>query len=287
MTTFLPGGSLLVHANQGMRRATILAIRDNSLLVEYTMPAGTTALRLIDLTAPANAVGWGRRIPYRDLSVPWLQAVVEAGQEWTGTPQQHSFPPMPVPTPGALLTHKRFLRSFHRFWWRDPGPRLLKALQQCEDCGWVTGWIRGGCWVAAEGLQYWVERSLSRALTSVEPTLLVIAEYRRKPKHLVLGLRLASGEEALLDPEGVWTRKALLNRWKRRHGLSDPALMDHDPEQLDDFAFDWGVCDAIAAALEERLGPFRLPLVFPALPTSPGRCAGTSLSTIHAPGRLP
>lgn len=264
MTPFLPGGTILVRANHGQRRATILAIRGTYMLIEYAMPKGSTALRIIDLSASANTAGWGRRIPYADLSVPWLQAVVDAGQAWTGTPQQHRLLARPVPDPLALLSYKRFLQAFHRFWWRCPGPRFLKALQQCEDSGWVTSWIHGGCWVAAESLQYWVERELSHTHPEIEPMLLVVAEYRRKPKHIVLRIRLESGDEVLLDSEGVWTREALLDRWEKRHGLADPALIDYDPPQLDDFAFDWDVCDNLAEALGDHFGPFHLPLVFPA-----------------------
>jgi hypothetical protein len=264
MTTFLPGGSLLVHANHGKRRATILAIRGKHILTEYTMPGGTTALRIIDLSESGNTAGWGQRIPYADLSVPWLQAVVDAGQEWVGTPQQHRLRARPVPAPVALLSNKRFLQAFHRFWWRCPGPRFLKALQQCEECGEVTSWIHGGCWVVAESLQYWVERELSHTHPEIETILLVVAEYRRKPKHIVLAIRLESGDEVLLDSEGIRTREALLDRWERWHGLSDPALIAYDPSQLDDFAFDWDVCDDLALALGDYFGPFSLPLVFPA-----------------------
>jgi hypothetical protein len=39
-----------VHANQGWREATTLAQLGEEVLVEYEMPAGTTALRQIDLT---------------------------------------------------------------------------------------------------------------------------------------------------------------------------------------------------------------------------------------------
>jgi hypothetical protein len=264
MTHFMPGDTTLVHANRGQRRATILATRGTSVLIEYTMPQGSSALRIIDLSEPGNTAGWGRRVPYADLSVPWLRAVVEAGQPWTGTPQQHRASAWPVPGPAALLSYKRFVQAYRRFWWRHPGPDFLKALQQCEDCTWVTSWIHGGCWVAAESLQYWAERGLAQAHPEIEPVLLVVAEYRRKPKHIVLRVRLESGEEALLDAEGVWTREALLDRWERKHGLAAPALIDYDPPQLDDFAFGWGVCDDLAEALEKHFGTFQLSLVFPA-----------------------
>jgi len=234
------------------------------MLIEYAMPKGSTALRIIDLSASGNTAGWGRRVPYADLSVSWLQAVEDAGQAWTGTPQQHRVPARPVPDAAEQLRYKRFLQAFHRFWRRCPGPTFLKALQQCEDSSWVTSWIHGGCWVAAESLQYWVERELSHTQPEIEPMLLAVAEYRRKPKHIVLSIRLESGDEVLLDAEGVWTREALLDRWERRHGLADPALIDYDPAQLDDFAFDWDVCDDLAEALSDHFGPFHLARVFPA-----------------------
>jgi hypothetical protein len=90
----------MLDANQGEREALVLAVRGDKMLVEYEMPAGSTALRLLSVEGNDR----GRPIPYRNVSVVWLKAIVEAGQTWTGKPQQAGGKTMP--SPADLLKEK-------------------------------------------------------------------------------------------------------------------------------------------------------------------------------------
>ncbi len=81
-----PGDITTVLVNQGDRDATVLAVIGTKALIEYTMPAGSTGLQIIDLLTEAPTPG--RSVGYRDLPTKWLQAVVDAGMDWEGQPQQ-------------------------------------------------------------------------------------------------------------------------------------------------------------------------------------------------------
>jgi hypothetical protein len=80
-----PGARLQVLANQGWRDAVVLAVQGPAVLVEYMMPKGTTALRILQ---PVPGGVAERPIGYNDLPTKWLQAIVDAGQDWEGNPQQ-------------------------------------------------------------------------------------------------------------------------------------------------------------------------------------------------------
>lgn len=81
-----PGDVTTVLVNQGDRDATVLAVLGTKALIEYTMPAGSTGLQIIDLLTDAPTPG--RSVSYRILPMKWLQAVVDAGSSWEGQPQQ-------------------------------------------------------------------------------------------------------------------------------------------------------------------------------------------------------
>lgn len=81
-----PGDLTTVLVNQGDRDATVLAVLGTKALIEYTMPAGSTGLQIIDLLTDAPTPG--RSVGYRNLPTKWLQAVVDAGSSWEGNPQQ-------------------------------------------------------------------------------------------------------------------------------------------------------------------------------------------------------
>lgn len=97
---------VIVHANQGLRQARVLAILENTALVEYSLPNGTTGL------AFCNALAWGTRsdgsivlgrvderpCTYRSLLKPWLVAVIEQAGSWKG----NSFSGR-MPTPEQVL----------------------------------------------------------------------------------------------------------------------------------------------------------------------------------------
>lgn len=89
-----PGDTLWVDVNQGTRSAVVLAVLGPQTLIEYDMPAGTSALRILEDGKP------DRSVSYRGLPIKWLRAVVEAGSTWTGIPQQTTWN---APSPEKLL----------------------------------------------------------------------------------------------------------------------------------------------------------------------------------------
>jgi hypothetical protein len=90
-----PGQLVYVEANQGTREALVLAVLGDEALLEYEMPKGTTALRLVAAIPGQALKGAGGR-PYLKVSyaaVPgrWLQAIASQGQRWIGKPQSGGF----------------------------------------------------------------------------------------------------------------------------------------------------------------------------------------------------
>jgi hypothetical protein len=79
------GDWIKVYANQGMRDAQVLAINGTQALVEYHMPSGTTALRII---AADGTSGWGQKVSYFNVPYSWLFTLLYSGMEWTCNPQQ-------------------------------------------------------------------------------------------------------------------------------------------------------------------------------------------------------
>ena len=74
-----------VYANQGMRDARVLAILDDQALIEYEMPNGTTALRVVECNEPENTI---QRFSYASVPNRWLTELYFLDCEWTGKPQQ-------------------------------------------------------------------------------------------------------------------------------------------------------------------------------------------------------
>ena len=97
--TLLPGETTSIEVNQGVREATVLAARGRERLIEYQMPRGSSSLRLIDLFDRPD-----RTISYAKLPVRWLQAIVDAGMDWIGAPQQGG--KRELPSPPRLLEQK-------------------------------------------------------------------------------------------------------------------------------------------------------------------------------------
>jgi hypothetical protein len=81
-----PGETTTIYINQGTRAAVVLATIGLEVLLEYVMPNGTTALRIIDTRTDAPARG--RSIGYAHMPIKWLRAIVDSGVEWDGNPQQ-------------------------------------------------------------------------------------------------------------------------------------------------------------------------------------------------------
>lgn len=85
------GENITIHANQGERDAAVLAVLGDEALIEYEMPGGTTALRVVSAHDPDLIL---RRYAYTDVPLRWLRAMLEVGSDWTGMPQQsHSLAP--------------------------------------------------------------------------------------------------------------------------------------------------------------------------------------------------
>jgi hypothetical protein len=85
----VPGEEIEVEANQGMRPAVVLAVLGQRALAEYTMPAGTTALMVLDLGKSARMFTQAATSPsYRTCPRKWLVAMVAAGTQWEGNGQQ-------------------------------------------------------------------------------------------------------------------------------------------------------------------------------------------------------
>jgi len=100
---YRPGDALTIWVSKGNRLATVLAVKDGQILVEYNMPSGTTGLRF--LRPPFTS---STHVNYRALSSAWLQAIVDQRMTWVGKPftrTEHT----PVPSPQALLEQKKLV----------------------------------------------------------------------------------------------------------------------------------------------------------------------------------
>ena len=99
--SFEAGDDVIVEANQGERDASVLAVRGEQVLVEYEMPAGTTALVLF--AACGNMLTRIKTIPHKSLSQDWVDAIHDQGWStlWVGrgqrSPQRIKLPPHSSP----------------------------------------------------------------------------------------------------------------------------------------------------------------------------------------------
>lgn len=92
MSQLRTGAYFGLFRNQGMREAFVLAMETGLALVEYEMPAGTTALNVI----PVDENGYMEprdgstyyAVSYRSVPKHWLKAMIEAGTEWMGYGQR-------------------------------------------------------------------------------------------------------------------------------------------------------------------------------------------------------
>lgn len=124
-TERLPGIKCQMQVNGDLRDTMVLAARKGWALVEYEMPGGTTALRLIRLTND-NIVRFlferplkltrrdYRNLSYYDVTRPWLRSIIKNGLTWKGLPQQKRG--RSAPTPQDLLEKieaKRAKRRSH------------------------------------------------------------------------------------------------------------------------------------------------------------------------------
>lgn len=87
MATLTPGDYLTIYANQGQRNAVVLAVIDGQALLEYDMPKGTTALRIVPTDDPDTTQY--KRVAYANLPIKWVEAMADAGtlEQMDATPQ--------------------------------------------------------------------------------------------------------------------------------------------------------------------------------------------------------
>lgn len=78
------GDVTTLEVNQGHRDAKVLAVIGHQALVEYAMPGGSTALRLLS-DVPGKP---DRSMSYWSIPLKWLLAIDAAGQDWEAQPQQ-------------------------------------------------------------------------------------------------------------------------------------------------------------------------------------------------------
>ncbi len=74
-----------VEANQGMRPADVLAVMGEECIVEYQMPAGTTALRI--LRTYQGDAGPYRSVSYTACPNKWRKAILKQSGAWAGASQ--------------------------------------------------------------------------------------------------------------------------------------------------------------------------------------------------------
>jgi len=78
-----PGKVFTIWVNQGYRDATTLAVIGDEALIEYVMPRGTTALRIVD----AYIWDGSKTVSYKNVPRKWLKEIEEAGIPWEGNSQ--------------------------------------------------------------------------------------------------------------------------------------------------------------------------------------------------------
>jgi len=87
---YRPNDSIEVYSNQAMRDGWVLAVIGDEILIEYEMPAGTTAM--LKFTVLGGKLRHMRNVSYRDCPKKWLAAIREAGMEWVGMGQRGNWP---------------------------------------------------------------------------------------------------------------------------------------------------------------------------------------------------
>lgn len=98
---YRPGDDLEIEANQGRRPGYVLATRGDDCLVEYEMPAGTTALKVVTVLGHRK-ISQNKTISYNAVPRVWLRAIRDAGMtNWIGRGQRSR---TPIAFPFHLIT---------------------------------------------------------------------------------------------------------------------------------------------------------------------------------------
>lgn len=80
-----------IEANQGERPATVLAVIGPEALLEYVLPGGRSALRLVPANYPRGQRDVGfpyKNVSYQKLAKKWLLAMARDEVGWYASPQQ-------------------------------------------------------------------------------------------------------------------------------------------------------------------------------------------------------
>jgi len=256
---FVPGKELSVISNRAARPATVLALHNNQMLVEYRFPKGTTALLCFDVAGEGDEdTWWGRNRQYKTLSLAWLQAMKDEGVPWAGTPRHRIPSPWTVPSAEHLLQQ----RTFRRFWHRQLGYRFLARIRRS---GWkeVRSWGNGGSGIAAQAILTWIRSSTLFDQQHVHARLMSLATQQGKVGHVFVSV-VTNGQEWCIDTEGVKTREALLQRWEWMSPPEEqPRTWGEGDVQDRGISFSQAISEEIADRLREHVGQFSPELLFP------------------------
>jgi hypothetical protein len=77
------GDSLDVWINQGHREALVLGVIGDQMIVEYEMPAGTTAMLVMN----RDESGWAKSVSYKTCPKKWIEAIRKGQAGWSGISQ--------------------------------------------------------------------------------------------------------------------------------------------------------------------------------------------------------
>ena len=135
------GDTPYIWVNQGWRLSTVLATIGDEALLEYEMPNGSTALRIVPRSVehPINLRPQEyRNVSYRKLSRKWLKVMVDCQMDWIGMPQQTS-EIMPFPAEMLMRTEPKLIPCPHCDQLINPSEVV------CKDC-------------QRESLQKWVDK---------------------------------------------------------------------------------------------------------------------------------
>ena len=161
---------------------------------------------------------------------------------------------------------EQFFSAFQQFWHTDPGLHLLAALcrSACKDCAAVKGWTKGGCLVAARGIQRYIANSLKDTGADLLTSLVAVATDETEAAHVLVKL-CTDGAERFLDASGVWTREELLRRLAQEYQYDAYALVPWEDVALARvrIPFDASIAQSIGISLAQALGSFIPAYVFP------------------------
>ena len=121
--------------NQGQREAEVLATIGDEALVEYTMPAGTSALHIMNRKTSRGekkAHGGGTSISYSKLPVRWIEAATEQAGVWVANPQSGDRYPENIAEALAFRAEKKAKVKAHKAEIVERRAAYLAKLEQEE-----------------------------------------------------------------------------------------------------------------------------------------------------------